>query len=92
MWGATRKHEPMHYRIEISEKAREQLRALPMELRRNIGRRMEAMRENLAGDVTKLKAQGQRYRLRVGSHRVLFALAGDVIAVYAVKDRKEAYE
>ena len=82
----------MRYRIEISQKAREQLRALPRELRRNIGRRMEAMRDNLAGDVTKLKAQGQRYRLRVGSHRILFALAGDAIAVYAVKDRKEAYE
>ena len=50
------------------------------------------MRDDLAGDVTKVKAQGQRYRLRVGSHRVLSALAGDVIQVYAIKDRKEAYE
>ena len=82
----------MRYRLEISQKAREQLRALPKELRRNIGRRMEAMRDDLQGDVTKLKAQGQRYRLRVGSDRVLFALAGDAVQVYAVKDRKEAYE
>jgi len=82
----------MRYRIEFSQKAREELRALPKELRRNIGRRMEAMRDDLAGDVTKLKAQGQRYRLRVGSHRVLFVLASEAIQVYAVKDRKEAYE
>ena len=53
---------------------------------------METMCDNLAGDVTKLKAQGQRYRLRVGSHRVPFALAGDGIQVSAVEDRKEAYE
>ena len=32
----------MRYRIEISEKAREQLRALPKEVRRNIGQRMPA--------------------------------------------------
>jgi mRNA-degrading endonuclease RelE of RelBE toxin-antitoxin system len=82
----------VRYRIEISEKAREQLHSLSKELRRNIGQRMEAMRENLQGDVLKLKAQGNRYRLRVGSYRVLFVLAGDAIQVYAVKDRKEAYE
>lgn len=29
---------------------------------------------------------------RVGNSRVLFLLAGDAIQVYAVKDRKEAYE
>ena len=82
----------MRYRLLISEKAREQLRALAKEARRNIGQRMEAMRDDLRGDVTKLKDKGSRYRLRVGSYRVLFVLAGDQIEVYAVKDRKEAYE
>ena len=82
----------MRYRIEISEKAREQLRALPKEMRRNIGQRMETMRDDLRGDVLKLRDKGNRYRLRIGTFRVLFALAGDMIQVYAVKDRKEAYE
>ena len=82
----------MRYRLAISEKTREQLRALPKETRRNIGQRMEALRDDLRGDVTKLKDKGRRYRLRVGSYRVLFVLAGDEIQVYAVKDRKEAYD
>jgi mRNA-degrading endonuclease RelE of RelBE toxin-antitoxin system len=82
----------MRYRIEISKKAREQLRALPKEQRRNIGWRMEEMREDLRGDVLKLQARSNYYRLRVGKFRVLFLLAGDAIKVYAVKDRKEAYE
>ena len=82
----------MRYRIEVSKKAREQLRALPGEHRRNIGRRMEEMREDLRGDVRKLQARGNYYRLRVGNLRVLFLLAGDAIQVYAVKDRKDAYE
>ena len=86
------KNAPVRYRIEISRKAREQLRAIPREFRRNIGRRMEEMRDGLRGDVLKLQARGNYYRLRVGNFRVLFLLAGDSIQVYAVKDRKEAYE
>ena len=82
----------MHYRLFISEKARQQLRALEKPIRRNIGHRMELMRYDLQGDVKKLETKGNRYRLRIGSHRVLFTLQGDQIAVYAVKDRKEAYE
>lgn len=82
----------MQYRIEISQKAREQLCALRKETRRNIGQRLEAMRDDLRGDVLKLRDKGNRYRLRIGTFRVLFVLAGDVIQVYAVKDRKEAYE
>jgi len=82
----------MRYRIEISEKAREQLRVLPKEMRRNIGQRMETMRDDLRGDVLKLRDKGNRYRLRIGTFRVLFVLAGDMIQVYAVKDPKEAYE
>ena len=42
--------------------------------------------------VLKLRDKGNRYRLRIGTFRVLFVLAGDMIQVYAVKDRKEAYE
>ena len=82
----------MRYRIFISEKARQQLRAFEKPIRRNIGYRMELMRDDLQGDVKKLEAKGNRYRLRVGSHRVLFTLEGDQIAVYAAKDRKQAYE
>ena len=82
----------MHYRVFISEKARQQLRALDKSIRRNIGYRMELMRDDLQGDMKKLEAKGNRYRLRIGSHRILFTLEGDQNAVYAVKDRKEAYE
>jgi mRNA interferase RelE/StbE len=64
------------------------LRALPKEHRRNIGWRIDV---DLTGDVKKLAARTHEYRLWVGSFRVLFMLEGDLISVYAVKDRKEAY-
>ena len=65
----------VHYRIEISENALKQLRSLPKEMRRNIGQRLETMRDDLRGDVLKLRDKGNRYRLRVGTFRVLFVLA-----------------
>jgi mRNA interferase RelE/StbE len=82
---------PMRYRLDLSDEALEQLRALPKEIRRNIGRRIDAMQDDLQGDVKKLGGQGGKYRLRVGSHRVLFTLENGLIFVHAVKDRKNAY-
>ena len=82
----------MRYRLEIKEEARQQLRALPKERRRSIGRRLDALQINLSGDVKKLTAKTREYRLRVGTLRVLFTLENDLISVYAVRDRKKAYE
>ena len=80
------------YRLEIKEDARQQLRALSREQRRNIGRRLDLLQTDLAGDVRKLTAKTHEYRLRVGRLRVLFMLEGDLISVYRVKDRRDAYE
>jgi mRNA interferase RelE/StbE len=82
----------MRYRLEIKNEARQQLRALAKEQRRNVGRRLDALQSNLSGDVKKLTAKTHEYRLRVGSLRVLFTLEKDLISVYAVRDRKQAYE
>ena len=71
----------MRYRLEIKEEARQQLRALAKEERRNVGRRLDARQSNLAGDVKKLMAKTDEYRLRVGTLRVLFTLEKDLISV-----------
>jgi mRNA interferase RelE/StbE len=82
----------VRYSLAISEEAREQLRALPKDLRRRIGARLSELQNGLAGDVKKLAAAEKKYRLRVGNYRVLFRLEGKQISVYAVKDRKDVYE
>jgi len=82
----------IRYSLAITEEARDQLRALPSDWRKRIGERMNQLQNGLAGDVKKLAAAEKKYRLRVGSYRVLFRLEGSQISVYAVKDRKEAYE
>ena len=81
-----------HYRLAISEEAREQLRALPKERRVQIGEKLVLLQSGLSGDVKKLTSAEPKYRLRVGKYRILFRLEGNLIAVHAVKDRKEAYE
>ncbi len=82
----------MRYRLDIKEEARRQLRMLSKDHRRNIGLRLQNLQSDLAGDVKKLTARTHEYRLRVGNFRVLFMLEGDLISVYAVKNRKESYE
>jgi len=78
------------YQIEVQDEARLQLRALPDEIRRNIGWRLEVLQTDLSGDVKKLSGKTQEYRLRVGIYRILFVLESDVILVYSVKNRKVA--
>lgn len=42
-------------------------------------------------DVTKLHKPFEGYRLRVGVYRVLFMLEKEIITVYSIKHRKDAY-
>ena len=60
------------------KEARQQVRALAKEQRRNVARRLDALQNNLSGDVKKLAAKTHEYRLRVGNLRVLFTLEKDL--------------
>ena len=82
----------MRYRIDFSEEAIVQLRGLGKDWRRNIGFRLDQLQDDLAGDVKKLTGGNNEYRLRVGNYRILFTLEKDLLFVYAVRDRKDAYE
>ncbi|HEY1792889.1 MAG TPA: hypothetical protein VGG34_08215 [Opitutaceae bacterium] len=41
----------MRYRLEISEEALEQLRALPKDQRQRVGQKLDALQTDLQGDV-----------------------------------------
>jgi mRNA-degrading endonuclease RelE of RelBE toxin-antitoxin system len=82
----------MTYRLVLDDAALEKLRGLSREVRCNIGYRLEMLQNSFQGDIKKLEGDNRRYRLRAGHHRILFRLDGNVIHVYAVKQRKEAYE
>ena len=50
----------MHYRLEIKDEARQQLRALPKEYSRNIDWRLNALQTDLAGEGKAKKGTGMR--------------------------------
>lgn len=79
----------MRYQIEFVPSAIQQLRALPREVRRLIGGKLDRVQNDLSGDVKKLKGFKNKYRLRAGNYRVLFELGG---ACIVVGDRKDIYE
>jgi phage-related protein len=53
----------MIYRLVIDDAAVEQLRALPKEVRRNIGYRLDMLQKAFQGDVKKLEGDERRWRL-----------------------------
>ena len=82
----------MRCQIEFVGTALEQLRALPKDVRRLIGSKLDRAQSDLSGDIKKLKGFKNKHRLRAGNYRVLLELEGACIVVYDVGDRKDIYE
>jgi mRNA interferase RelE/StbE len=81
----------MAYEMEIKDEAKAKLKALPEDLRREIGDRLHRLQQDFSGDVKKLEGSKNEYRLRVGDHRVLFELIGKRNVVYTLGPRKDIY-
>ena len=54
--------------------------------------KIEALGNDLAGDVKTLTNFTEEYRLRVGNYRVLFEVEGGKVVIYRVLHRKDAYK
>ena len=54
--------------------------------------KIEAMQNDLTGDVKRLTNFTPEYRLRVGDYRVLFEIEGRTVVIYRVLHRKDAYK
>ncbi|MBE9251278.1 type II toxin-antitoxin system RelE/ParE family toxin [Dolichospermum sp. LEGE 00240] len=77
----------MQYQIEFKPKAIKDLQKIPVNERERIINKIEAMQDDLQGDVKHLTNFTPEYRLRVGDYRVLFELEEQTIIVYRVKHR-----
>ncbi|MGR3310766.1 MAG: type II toxin-antitoxin system RelE family toxin [Candidatus Brocadiales bacterium] len=84
-------------KIKYSEKAAKQLKKICKGDKKNakmIIDSIENYAENLSGnfDIKVLKGKyGDFKRLRVGNYRIIFDDAGDVMLIYEIKHRQEAY-
>ena len=81
----------MKYTAILKKRAVKDLKGIPNKDRKKILQRIEAMDDNLAGDVKKLTNHTPEYRMRCGNWRALFEIEEDQIVIYRVLDRKEAY-
>jgi mRNA interferase RelE/StbE len=54
--------------------------------------KVEALQNDLDGDVKRLTNFTPEYRLRVGNYRILFEVEGSTVVIYRVRHRKDAYK
>jgi mRNA interferase RelE/StbE len=81
----------LRYEVLLKPKALKDLRGLPTNLQARILEKVEFMRDDLQGDVKHLTNFTPEYRLRVGTYRILFEIEDEIIVIYRVKHRSQAY-
>jgi mRNA interferase RelE/StbE len=81
----------MKYKIEFKPRAAKDLRAIDAIDAHRILTKVRAMENDLAVDIKRLTNFEPQYRLRVGNYRVLFNIENDLITIYRIKHRREAY-
>jgi mRNA interferase RelE/StbE len=79
------------YTLAFKPRARKDLKELGSDNLRRVLGRIEALADDLAGDVKRLTDYTPEFRLRVGDYRVLFEIDGSTIIVYRVVHRRDAY-
>lgn len=83
----------MKYRIELKPKVVKDIRTIPKSDATRMANALEALYDNLQGDVKKLTNFSPEYRLRIGNYRALFEVEKpDLVVIYRIKHRKEIYK
>ena len=84
----------MPYRILITKQVEKQLDALPQQIANRVDQHIEALREDpRPSGVKKLHGYASTYRVRVGNHRIIYAIDDhtQTITLLTVDDRKDVY-
>lgn len=81
----------MKYDIQFKPRAVKDIEKISSRMQAKIIKDIEAMGDDLAGDVKRLTDFTPEYRLRVGDYRVLFEIENKSIIVYRVRHRREVY-
>ena len=82
------------YRLQIKQSAAKELEAIPRKAdRQRIARRISALADDPRPRGCRKLSGSERYRLRQGSFRIVYAIEDDVLVVTVIRiaDRKRAY-
>ena len=81
----------MKYEISFKPRAIKDISKLQKPEQKRIMKKIEAMSDGLRGNVRKLTAHTPEYRLRVGDYRILFEIENEMVIIYRVVNRRDAY-
>ena len=81
----------MIYQIEFKPRALKDLKAINRDEAGRIVEKIQALKNDLEGDVKRLTNFTPEYRLRAGTYRVLFEVEGAKVVIYRVRHRREVY-
>ena len=82
----------MQYEIQIKPQAIKDGKRIPKKELRKIFAKIDGLKDGLQGNIRRLTNFTPEYRLRVGNYRVLFEIETDVVMIYRIKHRREAYK
>ena len=80
------------YNVELRPAALKDLAQLSPEVAQRIVEKVEVLKNDLSGDVKRLRNFMPRFRLRVGDWRILFEVSGDIIQIWRVCHRRDVYD
>ena len=82
----------MKFAIVYTKQSETELLAFPAKIQRQIAAKVARLQYGFTGDIKKLQATDNVYRLRSGSFRILFEIEATTIVIRSIRDRKAAYE
>ena len=80
------------YGIFYTKQSEAELSAFPARIQSQIKAKIARLQDGFSGDIKKLNASDNIYRLRSGDFRILFEIEGTNFVIRTIRDRKEAYE
>lgn len=81
----------MRYEVAFTRRAAKDLEDINRSDVERILDRIQALRDDLQGDVKRLTGTTSEYRLRIGDYRALFEVEDELITIHRVRHRKDVY-
>ena len=81
----------MKYQVELKPMAVKDLKSIAPNEASKVITRLEALQDDMKGDVKRLTNFFPEYRMRAGNYRALFEVEDNRIIVYRIKHRKDVY-
>ena len=84
----------MSYSIEFKPAALRQLRRISKENQKQIGQKIESLKQNpLPDGVKKLTGSNNLFRVRIGDYRIIYTIESEkfIVLIIAVGHRREIY-